>query len=187
MNSIFKRLAFLSVCSLFMLTACQEEYGELLTLDPFKNGDSSEEHISFTDYERLQKIIGYQSLTKFGGYGPGTCFESYDELVNYVNEVNNHNGELNGFVSSLSQDDFVNNKLMFTSQITLTAGNQDVEFNRMYFSGDNLYISLDLKMYGDAGTAVMRYAVFTFFVSKTIVIDSLFTTINNQIGIGYTD
>ena len=186
MKDIFKKLAFLSACSLLVLTGCHEEYGELLTLDPFKSDDSNEEHDSFTDYERLERITGYQNLLKGSSYDSGMCFDSYSTLVNYVNEVNNLNGELDGFVSKLSEEDFVNNKLVFTSQVALTAGNIDVEFNRMYLSDNNLYVSLELKSYGDAGIAVMRYAVFTFFVSKTLVLDNVITLVNNQRGIGYT-
>ena len=183
-----KKLALLTSCSLFVLLGCAKQNGSLTIIGDSKDIDHSfvDNHPAFTEYEKLEKLIGHQELLKSVDENSGACFNSKAEFVSYAKAVNNENGELDKFAENLKDEDFNNKKLIFTAQIILRAGNESVTFNKMYLDNNDLNVLLDLKRDEDVnGTADIRYAVYTFFINKDLSYNSVITIINNLTSYDY--
>ena len=176
-----KKLAVLTIASLFALLGCAKQDGSLNVIGGSQNVDHSfiDNHPAFEEYEKLEKLIGHQDLLKEADTNSGACFNSKSEFVSYANQVNNLNHELDKFAEKLKDEDFENKKLIFTAQITLRAGNEYIKFNKMYFDNNDLHILIDLHRDEDAGTADIRYAVYTFFINKDLSYNSVITILNN--------
>ena len=185
MKNAFKKFTLLSICSLFALLGCAKQNGSLVIVgDSSKNIDHSfvDDHPAFTEYEKLEILIGHQELLKDVDIRSGACFSSRSEFISYANQVDNQNHELDKFAENLKDEDFDNKKLIFTAQITLRAGNEYLVFNKMYLDNNDLHVLIDLHRGGDEGTADIRYAVYTFFINKDLSYNSVITVLNN-----YTD
>ena len=182
MKNAFKKFTLLSICSLFALLGCAKQNGSLVIVgDSSKNIDHSfvDDHPAFTEYEKLEILIGHQELLKDVDIRSGACFSSRSEFISYANQVNNQNHEFDKFAENLKDEDFDNKKLIFTAQITLRAGNEYLVFNKMYLDNNDLHVLIDLHRGGDEGTADIRYAVYTFFINKDLSYNSVITVLNN--------
>ena len=182
MRNAFKKLSLLTICSLFALLGCDKQNGSLSVVDNSQSSNSSfvDNHPAFTEYEKLKIVIGHQELLKSVDERSGACFSSRAEFISYANEVHNENGELNRFAETLKDEDFDNKKLIFTAQVILRAGNEDLTFNKMYLDNGNLNVLLDLSRDDEVGgTADIRYAAYTFFINKDLLYNSVITIINN--------
>ena len=185
MKNTFKKLTLLTTCSLFALLGCAKQKGSLTVI-----GDSShsvdhsfiDNHPAFTEYEKLEELIGHQELLKDVDAHSGACFSTRAEFISYANQVNNPNHEFDKFIEKLKDENFENKKLIFTAQISLRAGNEYLVFNKMYIDNNDLHVLLDLKRSEGGGTADIRYAVYTFFINKDLSYNSVITILNN-----YTD
>ena len=175
MKNALKKLSLLSVCALALLMGCSKQNGSLIVIDSIEPTSASVDN--FNSYEKPQLFIGYQHLLKKDDRQSGVCFSSLASLTSYANELNNKNNEFDQIIESVSEEDFTNKKLIFTAEVSLGAGNMSLSFERMYFNDHNLNIALRIETSGDGGAAVMRYAVYTFFIDSAIAYNSVNTLV----------
>lgn len=186
MTGAFKKLAIF-IFSILILVGCVKQNGSFSVIDGSESIDQSfvDNHPAFTEYENLKILIGHQELLKSADEKSGASFSSRADFISYANQVHNENGELDKFAENLKDEDFDNKKLIFTAQIILRSGNEYLAFNKMYLDNNDLHVLLDLHSDENAGTADIRYAVYTFFINKDLQYNNVVTILNNLTEIPY--
>ena len=191
MKNALKKLALLTACSLFALLGCTKQSGSLSVIEKSQNTESSlivtssDNHIAFTEYDKLKIIVAHQDLLTSDDKKSGACFSNRAELVNYANQFRFKNSELDKFVNELIDEDFENKKLIFSAQLYLRSGTEYLTFNKMYFDNNDLNVLLDLNRDEGGGSADIRYAVCSFFINKDLSYNNVVTLLNNLTGIEY--
>ena len=183
MKKLFKIITCL--LSIVMITGCKtsESFSNASSNSSTESQTSSESKNAFTDYTKLQLIIGHQNVMTDEDKENGKCFTNYVDFINYSEALKTadayYDQTRQGYATeTIVEKNFAINNLYFTAQIDLTGGNQSLLFESMNLDDSILTITLNHHNFKGGGTMDVRYTFYAFFVNKSVQIDRIITKVN---------